>query len=138
MAACLAAYGHRNYSRVAKSYIAFFFLRRFLVFFAFFAFAFLRRFAMICLLADVGLRVPEPDLAFDPFLRRGLEGDVSFGSIPKMPIMGLVESLLGIRFRIKQPAATYRARFQYLPIGRAHIVRIAGRKHEVLRRETPP
>jgi hypothetical protein len=125
-----------NYSRVAKSYAAFFFLRRFLVFFAFFAFAFLRRFAMICLLADVGLRAPEPDLAFDPFVRRGLEGDVSFGSIPKMPIMGLVESLLGIRFRIKQPAATYRACICRLPIGGADIVRVRAPNHEVLRFET--
>src|SRR5690606_13923405 len=84
--------------RVAKSYIAFFFLRRFFVFLAFlafFAFAFLRRFAMICLLADVGLRASEPDLAFDSFVRRGLEGVVSFGSIPKMPLMGLVGSRLG-------------------------------------------
>jgi hypothetical protein len=132
-----------NYSRVAKSYIAFFFLRRFLVFFAFFAFfAFLRRFAMICLLADVGLRASEPDLAFDPFERfetgfltgRGFE--VSFGSIPKMPIMGLVESLLGIRFRIKQPAATYRARLSHLPIGMADIAGAHALKYELLRSET--
>ena len=91
---------------------------------------------MICLLADVGLRASEPDLAFGSFVRRGLEGDVSFGSIPKMPIMGLVESLLGIRFRIKQPAATYRARLSHLPIGRADIVREHVRAHEVLRSET--
>ncbi len=90
---------------------------------------------MICLLADVGLRAPEPDLAFDSFVRRGLEGD-SFGSIPKMPIMGLVESLLGIRFRIKQPAATYRACICRLPIGGADIVRVCVPNYEVLRMET--
>jgi len=84
---------------------------------------------MICLLADVGLRFRESDLAFDPFRRletgfltgRGFEGVGSFGSIPKMPIMGLDESLLGISSRIKQPAATYRARFCRLPIGIADI-----------------
>jgi hypothetical protein len=135
MAACPAACGHRNYSQKAKSYIAFFFRRRrFLVFLAFFAFFALRlRFAMICLLADVWLRFSEPDLAFDPFRRletgfltgRGFEGLDSFGLIPKMPIMGLDESLLGISFRIKQPAATYRARFCLLPIGLADMAGVS-------------
>ncbi|MBX3512578.1 MAG: hypothetical protein KF826_00455 [Xanthobacteraceae bacterium] len=82
------------------------------------------------------MRASEPDLAFDPFVRRGLEGDVSFGSIPKMPIMGLVESLLGIRFRIKQPAATYRACICCLPIGGADVVRVRVPDYEVLRLET--
>lgn len=94
-----------------KDYAAFFFLRRrfFLAvfafaFFAFFALRFLARFAIVCLLADLGLRFRVPEVFFDAFLRletgflagRGFEGDISFGSIPKMPIMGLVESLLGI------------------------------------------
>jgi len=97
---------------------------------------------MICLLADVGLRASEPDLAFDPFERwetgfltgRGFE--VSFGSIPKMPIMGLLESLLGIGFRFEQPAATYRARFYLLPIGGADIAGDYSSNYEVLRVET--
>jgi hypothetical protein len=50
--------------------------------------------------------------------------------------MGLVESLLGIRFRIKQPAATYRACICGLPIGRADIVRVRAPNYEVLRSET--
>jgi hypothetical protein len=99
---------------------------------------------MICLLADVGLRSSEPDLAFDPFERfetgfltgRGLEGEVSFGPIPKMPIMGLLESLLGISFRLEQPAATYRARFCRLPIGVADIAGVHASNYEVLSLET--
>jgi hypothetical protein len=95
---------------------------------------------MICLLADVGLRFLEPDLAFDPFRRletgfltgRGFEGVESFGSIPKMPIMGLDESLLGMNFRIKQPAATYRARFRLLPIGLADIAGVWRGYHDIL------
>jgi hypothetical protein len=95
---------------------------------------------MICLLADVGLRFLEPDLAFDPFRRletgfltgRGFEGVESFGSIPKMPIMGLDESLLGMSFRIKQPAATYRARFRLLPIGLADIAGVWCGYHDIL------
>jgi hypothetical protein len=97
---------------------------------------------MICLLADVGLRASEPDLAFGPFERletgfltgRGFE--VSFGSIPKMPIMGLLESLLGIGFRFEQPAATYRARFYRLPIGGTDIAGDRESNYEVLRIET--
>jgi len=50
--------------------------------------------------------------------------------------MGLVESLLGIRFRIKQPAATYRACICGLPIGGADIVRVRASNYEVLRFET--
>jgi hypothetical protein len=95
---------------------------------------------MICLLADVGLRFREPDLDFDPFRRletgfltgRGFEGESSFGSIPKMPIMGLDESLLGISFRIEQPAATYRARFCRLPIGLADIAGVWTCNHDIL------
>jgi hypothetical protein len=99
----------------------------FFAFFAFFALRFLARFAIVCLLADLGLRFRVPEVFFDALLRletgflagRGFEGEISFGLIPKMPIMGLVESLLGIGFRIKQPASTYRLHRSHLAIGMA-------------------
>ena len=86
---------------------------------------------MVCLLARLGLRFRVPDFFFVARLRAVCE--VSFGPIPKMPIMGLVESLLGISSPNKQPAATYRARILRLPIGMADIVGVCCCRHDLLR-----